>query len=82
MEFVTLLGTEDVARAGSNMCSAASEMSRAVSSMDESLRNHQRFMDDWLVRFEEIMGDEGVRGKLEEIRCCIIDVENAVDSHE
>ncbi len=54
-EYVYLVGAEDVARAGSSMQSAAEDMQRAASVMEESLRLHQQFLDDWLSRFEFIM---------------------------
>lgn len=54
-EYVHLIGSEDVSRAGHNMQHAASEMSPAASSIAHTLEMHQRFMDDWLVRFEEVM---------------------------
>ena len=55
MEFVTLMGAEDVRSAGSSIKSAAEEMSRAAGSINETLMAHQRFLDDWLYRFEEIL---------------------------
>lgn len=51
MEYVTLMGAEDVSRAGYTMRSAASDMLRAASSISESLDQHQRFMNEWLDRF-------------------------------
>jgi len=51
-DYVTLMGAEQVQSAGNRMSSAAEQMSRAASSIDESLRQHQRFLDDWLQRFE------------------------------
>lgn len=54
-EYMTLVGAEDVSRAGSRMESAANEMSRAASNIDHIMERHQRFLDDWLCRFEEVM---------------------------
>lgn len=54
-EYIHLIGAEEVSRAGHNMSSAASEMNRAASSIDDSLRQHQRFLDDWLARLESVM---------------------------
>jgi hypothetical protein len=51
-DYVTLMGAEDVRAAGSRMASAAEQMSRAASNMDDALQRHQRFLDDWLMRFE------------------------------
>lgn len=50
--YVTLLGADDVSRAAGRMQSAAEEMQRAASNMDAVLERHQRFLDDWLQRFE------------------------------
>ena len=55
MEHINLLGSEDVYRAGTMMQQAATEMTRAASSIEESLQMHQRFLDDWLSRFEDIL---------------------------
>ena len=52
METVTLIGAEDVRRAASTMRGAAEEMTRAANTVYEALFQHQRFMEDWLVRFE------------------------------
>lgn len=50
--YVTLLGAEEVSRAGSAMQEAASTMSSAAENIAFALERHQRFMDDWLMRFE------------------------------
>jgi hypothetical protein len=54
-EYVHLIGAEDVRAAGSRMASAADDMQRAASSIDNALERHQRFLDDWLFRFESVM---------------------------
>jgi hypothetical protein len=51
-DYVTLLGAEQVQSAAHTMREAASQMQSAASSTDYALQNHQRFMDDWLQRFE------------------------------
>jgi hypothetical protein len=56
-EYITLLGAEDVSRAGHNMQSAADTMNRAFGNFDESLRAHQRFMEEWLQTFERILSE-------------------------
>lgn len=56
-EYITLLGAEDVRSAGSSMRVAASEMQAAANSIDNSLNMLQRFLDDWLIRFEESLKD-------------------------
>lgn len=54
-EYIHLVGTEDLSRAASTMSSAADEMKRAAGWMQETLENNQRFLDDWLIRFEQVM---------------------------
>jgi hypothetical protein len=54
-EYITLMGSEQVQSAGRNMASAADTMRSAAGSIDESLRQHRRFMDDWLMRLENIL---------------------------
>lgn len=53
--YVTLMGAEDVRSAANSMLSAASEFRAAASSIDGSLEQHRRFLDDWLIRFTEAM---------------------------
>ena len=55
MESILLIGTEAVQNAGSSMRSAAEQMQRAANQIDESLRMHQRFLDDWLAQFRDAM---------------------------
>ncbi len=55
MDVVRLIGTEDVIRAGHAMKGAADTMLAAARNMDSALAAHQRFMDDWLQRFEATM---------------------------
>lgn len=51
-EYIHLVGAEQVQSAANTMRSAADEMKSAASSIDYALTAHQRFMDDWLQRFE------------------------------
>jgi hypothetical protein len=53
--YVTLLGTEQVQSAANRMVEAAESMRHAASIMDDILERHHRFMDDWLMRFEDAM---------------------------
>lgn len=57
-DYVTLLGAEDVSRAGYAMRDAAQRMNEASSSIAWSLEQHQRFMDDWLVRLNDTLNPE------------------------
>lgn len=53
MQNVYLIGAEEVSRAANTMRSAAEQMSRVATNIDGSLERFQRFMEDWLVRFEQ-----------------------------
>lgn len=59
MEQINLLGAEDVRRAGSTISSAASDMMRAANIISEALQEHQRRMDDFLIRLEQLFKKEG-----------------------
>lgn len=59
MQTVHLIGSEHVSRAGDQMASAASTMSSAASSIAHSLEQHQRFLDDWLMRLEAVLERQG-----------------------
>lgn len=54
MEFIHLVGADDVQRAGNTMQKAAKDMQMAANSIQESLVNHSQFMDDWLYRLREL----------------------------
>ena len=54
-DYVTLLGSEDVRRAGYEIRSAAESMGSAASSISHSLEMHQRFLDDWLLRLQNTL---------------------------
>ena len=56
--YVTLIGTEQVQNAAHTMSSAAEQMSRAASSIHETMWRHQQFMDEWLLRFERAINPE------------------------
>ena len=53
-DYITLLGAEDVSRAGHNMQGAAERMSSVVSNLEGVLERHERWMDDWLMRLEQV----------------------------
>ena len=56
-----LIGAEDVRAAASTIASAADGMRRAAGSIEESMEQHRRFMDDWLIRFEAVL-KENMKG--------------------
>ncbi len=51
--YITLLGAEEVTKAASRIKEAAETMSMAASSLDESLRLHRQYMDQWIARLED-----------------------------
>jgi hypothetical protein len=53
--YVTLIGTEQVQTAANTMRTAADEMRHAAGTISEALDRHQRFLDDWLGRFEAVL---------------------------
>ena len=55
MESIYLVGAEDVRTAAARISSAAEEMKRAANLIDEAFRNQQRFLDEWLSRFEQVV---------------------------
>ena len=55
MDSIFLHGSEDVASGGRAMQNAAAEMQRTASNISAALDQHQRFMDDWLWRFQSVL---------------------------
>jgi len=54
-EYITLLGAEQVQSAGCSMRDAGVRMQSAASSIEDSIQRHERFLDDWLTRFEIVV---------------------------
>lgn len=54
-KYITLLGAEQVQSAASRMVGAADSIRQAASNMDDVLQRHQRFMDDWLLRYQQLL---------------------------
>ncbi len=54
-EYITLIGAEGVEKAGYAMRSAAEDMNRAASNMQEVFMQHQRFLTDWLQTLEQVL---------------------------
>jgi hypothetical protein len=52
-DYITLMGAEQVASAAGRMVSAADDMRRAAGSIDDAFQRHERFLDDWLMRFTD-----------------------------
>ena len=55
MGFTHLVGAEQVQHAAAAMREAAREMQAAVNSLEWSLEQQRRFMDDWLGRLTEAL---------------------------
>lgn len=60
--YVTLLGAEDVQRAGHTISSAANSMQSAASSIAQTAEQQQQYMEEWIGRFETAV-DKLVEGK-------------------
>lgn len=58
METHVLIGAEDVRRAAGEMTAAAREMNGAAARMEYALQAHERFLDDWLLRYQAATGRE------------------------
>lgn len=54
-QYITLLGAEQVQSAASTMSGAAEQMSRAASSISDTMWRHQQFMDEWLQRLSTLL---------------------------
>lgn len=54
-QYITLHGTEQVASAARQMQQVADSIQRAANNLDHSLQMNQRWMDDWLQRFQSIV---------------------------
>jgi hypothetical protein len=55
--YVTLVGAEEVSRAGARMQDAAASMVGASGDLAYALEQHQRFLDDWLDRLSATLSD-------------------------
>lgn len=58
MEYVQLLGTEDVSRAAINMQAAAERMQSAACSISDSIRSIKEYGDTFLIELERIQGGD------------------------
>ncbi len=55
MDRVYLMGTEDVIRSAHLIRGAADSMLAAANNIGSALAEHQRFMNDWLSRFQQVV---------------------------
>jgi hypothetical protein len=54
-EDILLIGSEEVMRGGHAMQDAARQMANVSSNIQLVLEAHQRFLDDWLLRYEQVL---------------------------
>lgn len=54
-DYITLIGAETVQRAARTMSGAADNIQRAASHMESAMESHQRFMNDWLDRLQQVL---------------------------
>ena len=55
MDYVTLIGAEDVRSAGNSIRQGAADMQRAADSIESTLMTFRSLMEDWLFQFERIV---------------------------
>lgn len=60
MDHIYLTGSDSVERGGNAIRSAAEEMNRAAQNIEGALDRHQRFMDDWLERYQNMLVADAV----------------------
>lgn len=54
MDYIHLIGSEQVQSAANSMSQSADTINRAAGSMDASLQDFKLFLSDWLIQYEEI----------------------------
>ena len=57
MDYITLVGAEDVANAARTMARAADVMQNAANSMESSRDSLQRFLENWLDELNAVLQD-------------------------
>jgi 1,2-phenylacetyl-CoA epoxidase catalytic subunit len=53
MDRTILIGADDVLHGGRLAQSAGEDMCRAASTIQSALETHQRFLEEWMMRFEK-----------------------------
>lgn len=66
-QYITLIGAEDVARAGHTISSAADQMQSAASNMHDIVYRQQQYLEEWIGRFEEAV-DKLVKAQQSEVK--------------
>lgn len=64
MDHITLIGADDVRSAGIRMVDAAQDMKHAAGAMEDSFARQRQFMDEWLLRLEQMIHELAERGLL------------------
>lgn len=63
MEYIQLVGAEQVQHAANSISQSAETMRRVAGEIESSLHQQRQFMDDWLNRFENVLiEDRNKRG--------------------
>ncbi len=60
MDNIYLQGSDSVERGGNSMRQAAQDMQQAATNIEGALERHQRFMDDWLERYQQMLVADAV----------------------
>ena len=55
MDSMILIGAEEVSSAARQLRSAAEQINQATANLEGAIFRQQQFMDDWLMRFEEVL---------------------------
>jgi len=63
MESITLLGTENITRAGHQMADAANSISQSVGYLAETLAQHRSFMEE-ILRIDREARDNGPKSEV------------------
>lgn len=73
MDHINLIGADAVRSAAHTMRAAADDMRSAANTISEALERQRAFMEDWLVRFGDVLNAP---------KCPKCRVEAALDQHE
>jgi len=60
MDHIYLQGSDSVERGGNAIRGAAEEMNQAARNIEAALERHQRFMEDWLDRYQQMLVADAV----------------------
>lgn len=55
MEYMHLMGADKVNQASNSMSYSAEKMQSTANQISDCMERHQRFMDEWLDRLEQVL---------------------------